>query len=186
MLTAPILIILFLASCTRGGNEASALLNADDLWDQLAAERDKPLSAITGDTPERDLGGPLEDIPKVGASDPFSAKAFDGHRETLRSAQKQYLLISTSLDQFLRELPRTGDSLLPDDRLALWRTAQLYLSRLISLKKNMGLAINALEPINMSEQKGEEDSLLNQSRELRTVIAAHITRAQNRLAEVAP
>ncbi|GEM_PF-2250503 len=181
-----LLALLFLASCSRGENGAGPSLNADDLWDQMAAERARPLpivarlnatsdasanDASANDASEGDSEAFLKPPPPETGS--FSPEELDAQRELLRNALKKYQNIS----QNISEIYSVGTPLNAEERQARMQTVQLYLSRLINLEKSMVRAMNLLE------KTGEDQSLLDQSRDLRGIISGRIMATQKRLAE---
>ncbi len=164
-------VALFLMACSGDDRGSSALLNADDLWDRMAEERQKPLP----DLEKSDSAEIPEQLPVASSPVPLSADDIEQYRETLRLADKKYQHIMASLergfDDLLQAIATDGD------RQAEWRTMQLHLSRLISLQKDVTQALTAL-------QGGDEDpSQLAKARDLRVKIPKSITETQNRLSE---
>ncbi len=179
-----LLALLFLASCSRGENGAGPSLNADDLWDQMAAERARPLpiaarlnaasdASAANDASEGDSEAFLKPAPPETGS--FSPEEFDAQRELLRNALKKYQRISQDISGALTM--DSEPSLNGEDRQAQIQTVQLYLSRLINLEKSMVRAMNLLE------KTGEDQSLLDQGGDLRGIISGRIMATQKRLAE---
>lgn len=186
-----LLIILFfpffLAACTRldravdtrvdasvdksVDESAGPSLNADDLWDQMAAERDKPLPVVASGLSDGETDEIRDAMPVVSSPDLSANGDSDTDRSILLAAQKKYQVITTSLEKLSQS---TGTA---EDDQARWRSMQLYLSRLTSLNKAMEQAINRLEPASADQ------ALLVQSRDLRTLIIDHIARTQKYLTE---
>ncbi len=164
-------VALLLMACSGGDKGSSALLNADDLWDRMAEERQKPFPAAG----ESDSGELPEQMPDASSPAPLSADEMGQYHETLRSADKKYQHVMASLergfDDLLQAIATDGD------RQAEWRTMQLHLSRLISLQKDVTQALTAL-------QGGDEEPIqLAKARELQIRITESIAETQNRLNE---
>ncbi|VAV99851.1 hypothetical protein MNBD_ALPHA01-1744 [hydrothermal vent metagenome] len=164
-------VALLLMACSGGDKGSSALLNADDMWDRMAEERQKPFPAME----ESDSGEIPEQLPAASSPAPLSADDVEQYRETLRSADKKYQHVMASLergfDDLLQAIATDGD------RQAEWRTMQLHLSRLISLQKDVTQALTALK-------SGDEDpSQLAKARDLQVKIPKSIAETQNRLNE---
>ncbi len=164
-------IVLFLMACSGGDKGSSSLLNADDLWDRMAEERQRPLP----DPEKSDSDEIQEQLPIASSPAPLSADDIEQYRETLRSADQKYQLVTTSLehgfDDLLQAIATDGD------RQAAWRTMQLHLSRLISLQKNVAQALETLKGEN------KDPAQLAKARDLLVEISETITETQNRLNE---
>ncbi len=161
-----LILIPILASCSGGDKGTSPSLNADDIWDQMAAERKKPLPV---NSQSDDSGEILSDLPLAISPATLSSKDIEAYRTTLLAADEKYQSIKTILDAPLQVAETEVD------RQAQLRTKQLHMSRLINLQNNMEQAINAISNV--------DQTLANRSRELLAVIAEYIIRSRSRLAD---
>ncbi len=165
------ILLMILASCSGSDKDVSSSLNADDIWDQMARERQKPLPV---NSQTDDSGEIVIDPPFIVSSDPLSDDDTDAHRTTLRIAAKKYHDSIAALDAgFVVLMQETGTA---DDRQVALRTMQLYLSRLANLKNNMGRAVNAL---------GDGDKILAENgRNLMMEIAEYLDHTRSRLDDI--
>jgi len=176
---SPMLALLLLASCSHGENGAGSSLNADDLWDQMAAERAKPLPVVTSGVSDGNSGVLQDHMLPAFSPDLFSPEELDKQREILRKAPKKYRDISENISGALALYPEQSfeTSFNAEEKQAQRQTVQLHLSRLISLGKNMEMAIKALG------RGGEDQPLLDKSSELRAIISERVIDTQKHLAE---
>ena len=161
--------LFFLISCSGGGGAAGPSLNADDRWDWMARERDKPLPADEPDNEQTDLSPPPTAIRSDGEVNNF--------RAILGKADKEYFGIATALD---RDISQKAEK--AADKRSLWRTVQLHLSRLVIIQKNMIRAIKGLD--NMSAPG--DQAMLEHGRVLLKEIDRRIERTQKYLDDFTP
>lgn len=174
-----LILISILTSCSGGDKASSPSLNADDIWDQMAEERQKPLPVNSpGDDQGDDSDEMLSDPPFATSSGPLSIRDIDAYLTTLRVAGKKYQAIMTTLDAGFVALPQETTE---EDRQARWRTMQLHLSRLTNLRNNMDRATNALG-VGLDDV---DQVLVDKNRNLLAVMAKDIARIRSRLDEFA-
>lgn len=162
-----------LASCSKGGDGSWPSLQADDLWDQLAEERQQPLP-----TPETEAEyiDSSQDIPPGHKNAQATQEEIISFRNILRGAEEKYLAFSLPLTKALN-LALSG----PGDDPEILHTVEFYLSRLTSLQKDMARAIRGVE---QTPDRGESDEkLLLKSRGLRDKILDIIKNSRYQLNE---
>lgn len=168
---AKILLLItpvILGACSAGDGASSPSLSADAIWDQMAEERQEPL---TQDWETDDSDEIWAEMPFVTSIGPLSAEDIDIYRITLLAAEGKYQTIISALDEVFVTLGQK--TLTEEDRYTQNRTAQLYLSRLINLYKNMDRAVAAL---------GDEDQILKEkNRDLLIQMAKNIIHNRNML-----
>lgn len=165
-----LITLSILTSCSGGDKASSPSLNADDIWDQMAAERQKPLpvNSTTDDSDEI-----LTEMPFGISSGQLSTEDIEAYRSLLRAARGKFQDIGLGLEDGYAALAQEGGA--EENKKAQRRTVELYLSRLITLRNNMNRAVNAL---------GEDDqTLMDKSRDLMVVMTEYIVRTRNRLDE---
>ena len=161
------MLLFILPSCSGFQNSSSPSLNADDIWDRMAEEREKPLLV----NPQADDSDEiLSDLPLSDPADPLSSIDVEAYRTTLLAAGKKYKSIRMDLDAPLQETETE------EERQAQLRTKQLHMSRLINLQNNMEQAINAIADV--------DKPLVDRSRKLLIDVAEYIIRSRNRLEEL--
>lgn len=161
--------LFFLISCSGGGGAAGPSLNADDRWDWMARERDKPLPTDEPDNEQADIS------PQPSAI--RSDKEINNFRAILGKADKEYFGIATALDRDFRQKPQKQV-----EKQDLWRTIQLHLSRLVNIQKNM---IRALKGLDNVSAPGDL-ALLDHGRVLLKEIDGRIERTQKYLDDFTP
>ena len=171
--------LVILSSCSEGGSGDRPSLNADDLWDRLDEERQKPLPDGQEKSQSPDSREILSDSLPVVSPEILSIADIKSYEESLQTAEEKYQVIAAALDAGFIALENVGGS--ARDRQDKWRTIQLYLSRLTNLQKSMDRAINIVEDNHIDNQR-----LLMQSRELLVVVADRISRTRSRLDTIAP
>jgi len=167
--------LLFLTSCTDGKGSDKASLNADDLWDQMAAERAKPLplykQADNSDANE-------SPTPYVG----LGREQTMGHLlDVLHKSQKKYDAVSKALEASIQDMEKEGKKGAEWD--SLWRTIQLHLSRLSNLKNEIHQAMTGYAGKFKSGEKipPQDIILIDDNVRLMAEITEHISRTRNSL-----
>jgi len=193
----PLLSVLMLTACSTGGDGDWPSLAADDLWDRMAAERNRPL-------PEAEETGPADDSPEK----PDAATTAEGMtappadlsppmnledcRKILAAAAGKYQAIADALGQSFAALEKaeeTPGEVPAADRQRHWRTLQLYMSRLTNLRKNIHMAQSDMVQADRAGAAGLSDQdrlLIEQSRSLLERISRHLKETQNRLDQINP
>ena len=162
--------LISLAACAGGGEGDAPSLDADDIWDQMAVERQKPVLAkpkSTANSAEgaNDSADTLYDWPGAVQAVPLSGTDREGFRAHLRAADKSYQTIRKALEAAMVDLDQeTGDAA---EGLARERTLHLHLSRLANLKNTLGRAMRALA----QEPDDADQALLEQTGRLVAVMA---------------
>ena len=175
-------VLSILTSCAEGNPEGRPSLNADDLWDQMAEERQKPLLDEQENSQNSDSREILSDSPPVAPSAPLSNSDIDEYEASLRAADDKYQAISGSLGAGFAALAQAGGT--ARDRQDEWRTMQLYLSRLTNLRKTMDHAITIL--VGVAENDFDDPRLIAQGRDLLAVVTDRITDVRRRLDDLSP
>ena len=175
-------VLSILTSCAEGNPEGRPSLNADDLWDQMAEERQKPLFDEQENPQNTDSQEILSDFSPVAPSAPLSSSDIEDYGTSLRAADEKYQAISTSLEVGFAALAQAGGT--ARDRPNEWRTMQLYLSRLTNLRKTMDHAINIL--VGVAENDFDDPRLIAQCRTLLTVVTDRIADTRRRLDDLSP
>ena len=147
---------------------ASPSLNADDIWDQMAEERQKPPPVYVQEDDSDEI---FDGIPFESSTRPLTPKDIDANRKALSKAVKEYKAIVATLGAEFILLEQGGVK--PEEKSAQWRTVQLYHSRLISLLHDLNFDLGV---------RGDADStLINETADFRTIVRETIKRTQSRL-----
>ncbi len=156
-------------------------MNADDIWDRMAAERDQPLPTLESEQSHDDSLSLPESL--SGENDlvySWTDADLDEARITLGGAKNVYERLEAAFLGPLSELPQ--QELSENDRNIAWRTIQLHLSRLIDLYNEMQRAVRVLSH-NSGNKEANDDTLLDDSQSLLRKIKRKITLVQNDLKE---
>ncbi|PCJ44848.1 MAG: hypothetical protein COA81_00905 [Alphaproteobacteria bacterium] len=175
-----VISLLFLTSCTDGKGGEKASLNADDLWDKMAAERAKPLPAYE----QADNSDVNESpAPYVGLR---REQTMAHQLDVLQGSKKKYDTISKALEASIRDLEKEGKK--GAEWESLWRTVQLYLSRLSNLKNEIHQAMTGYAGKFKSGEKipSQHIILFNDNVRLMIEITEHISRSRNSLNTFTP
>lgn len=168
---------LLLSSCLYNDDMSGPSLRADDQWDQMAEERQKPFPSredvINNDV---DING--DEALDSSSSDVLLSMDMDESRRILQSLSVKYQSTSLSIDQALQSYADNNDK--QDTR----RTIEFYLSRLIIMEKNTAYAINLFR--NNDDILEEDKTLWHNSREIHTNMMRKIVDVQNRLNQLTP
>ena len=175
-------VLSILTSCAEGNPEDRPSLNADDLWDQMAEERQKPLLDGQENSQNTDSREILSDSPPVAPSAPLSIFDIEEYGTSLRAADEKYQAISASLEAGFVALAQGGGT--ARDRQDKWRTMQLYLSRLTNLRKTMDHAIHSLTGVTKNDF--DDPYLIVQGRDLLVVVTNRIADTRRRLDDLSP
>jgi len=170
-----VISLLVLTSCADGNGGDKVSLNADDLWDQMAAERAKPLpvneQADNSDANE-------SPAPYVGLG---REQTVADQLNVLQNSKKKYDTISRALEASIRDLVKEGKGGAAWE--SLWRTVQLHLSRLSNLKNEIHQAMTGYAGrFKSGEEIPPQDRVLfDDNMRLMAIISDHISRTRNSL-----
>lgn len=179
--------LIMLTACAGGGEGTTPSLNAGDIWDQMAVERQKPLpvnpkSASDTEGEENDSAETLYDWPGTMSPAPLSLTDREGLRARLRTGDKTYQTIRKALEAAFVALGKDAGG--EADRQAGERTLQLHLSRLANLKSTMDRAITSLAQDQGQDQDEADQDLLGQSRRLVAIMVNYGDSLRRRLDDI--
>ncbi|VAV88559.1 hypothetical protein MNBD_ALPHA02-1045 [hydrothermal vent metagenome] len=173
-----VISLFVLTSCAKRNDDGNAALNADDLWDWMAAEKTKPL-------PENDQVGNSDVMNTDKSPAPYiglqNDRSLEHQLHVLQYSKKKYDTISTALETSIRNLE--NDDKNGAEQRALWRTVQLYLSRLSNLKNEIHQAMTGYAGKFKSGEKipPQDIILFEDNVRLMAEITEHISRTRNSL-----
>ncbi len=170
-----VISLFVLTSCTDGKGGEKASLNADDLWDKMAAERAKPLP-VNEQADNSDVNE--SPAPYVG----LGREQTVAHQlDVLQNSKKKYGTISRALEASIRDLKKEGKRGAAWE--SLWRTVQLHLSRLSNLKNEIHQAMTGYAGRFKSGEKipPQDRVLFDDNVRLMAIISDHISRTRNSL-----